>query len=51
MGSLAESEIVGISAVELAVVIRGRVLYPVQVAAARCERIREPMPPGGAPEP
>lgn len=47
MGSLADAEIVGIPAVELAEAIRGRVLYPVQVTATHLERIRAPMPPGG----
>ena len=40
MGSPAESGSVGMSAVELADAIRGRVLDPVQVTAAHLERIR-----------
>ena len=34
MGSLAESEIVGMSAVDMAEAVRGRALDPVQVTAA-----------------
>lgn len=40
MGSLAGSEIVGMSAVELAEAIRAQVVDPVQVVAAHVERIR-----------
>lgn len=40
MGPFAESEIVGMAAVELAEAVRGRVLDPVQVTAAHVERIR-----------
>jgi hypothetical protein len=47
MGSLADAEIVGVSAVEWAEAIRGRVLSPVQVAVTHLERIRAPMPQVG----
>ena len=40
MGSLAGSEIVGLSAVELAEAVRGRVLDPVRVTEAHVKRIR-----------
>jgi hypothetical protein len=50
MGSLADAEIVGVSAVEWAEAIRGRVLNrlnPRQVTATHLERIRAPMPQAG----